>query len=299
MTLELLSGPDLGAGYLFQLTVDRSGERPRLTVHAQEGGRDASGPASGSLPRLGFHVPTTPCPIGGRGCRHEEFEVPEAALPRARLAYNRFRFVLRAMLDQQAGAVVAPVRVGLAEVARRLAERFGPASDRWYVGGSAAALAQGVAVTPNDIDLGTDRDGVAEVGEALAEYLIEPVAATTWPPSRPMIAARAFVGTLVEGVRVEWGVSDGPPTAPDGREWALPPADVPKVSVTVDGTALRATRLEYFAVSAAVKGRRDALEATVPVLRQAGPDRLLLERLAGQAPLTGSARAQLLARFDG
>src|SRR5579859_5873733 len=146
MPFELLSGPDLGGGFLFQLTLERSGPRPVVTVHAQEGGRDASGPPKGSPVPLGFARVRAPCGIGGGGCFHREFEVEESELPRARLAYNRLRFVLAPMLEQQYADAEVPTAAALAEVCERLATRFDGSGRRWYVGGSTAASLQGVAV---------------------------------------------------------------------------------------------------------------------------------------------------------
>ncbi len=299
MPFELLSGPDLGGGFLFQLTQELSDRGPLVTVHAQEGGLDASGPPRGSPLPLGFARSAEPCPLGGRGCYHRSFELSEAAGPTARLAYNRLRFVFGPMLEQLYHEAEVPALEGLGEVSRRLSERSDLPLGRWFVGGSASALLQGVAVAPLDVDLGTDAEGVGAISDALADALIEPLARTTWPGDRPMLAARAFVGTLVRGVRVEWGVplSDDDPLA-RYTEWGRDPASVPTVELSLSGRPLRASRLEFFLVAAAVKGRTAAVAATLPVLRTAGVDRPLLEALVEAAPLSEDRRRALASSFD-
>lgn len=300
MPFELLSGPDLGGGFLCQLTLEGEPDRPTLVVHLQEGGRDASGPPRGSPTPLGFSRATTACPIGGRDCYHERFTIAAAEVGRARLAYNRLRFVLAPMLEQAHGAAEVPLAEALREVVERLATRFDASGRRWFLGGSVAAQLQGVAVTPHDIDLGTDAPGVAEVASALEEYLIEPPAETAWGPDRPMLAARAYVGSLKSGVRVEWGV----PLASEDpvaryTEWGGPPAEVATVDATVAGHAVRLSRLEYYLVATAVRARPAEHAAAARRLRELGPDRPLLERLLAGAPLSDDARRAVARRVDG
>jgi hypothetical protein len=294
VTLEMISGPDLGGGFLFQLTVDRAGALPRLTYHAQEGGIDASGPPKGSPRPFGFRRSSSPCSIGGRDCYHRDFDLEESSVPRARLAYNRFRFVLAPMMDQQYGTASVPATAALTEVAGRIAALPAGQRPQWFVGGSGAALVQGVAASPHDLDLGCDRTGVDRIAEALQDYLIEPPAWTEWHPGRRVYAARAFVGTLRDGVRVEWAATDnvdGP--AEPWTEWGRPPAEVRLGPAGALGPSAPSSRLEYFVVKRAVRGDWAAVDAAAPVLRSQGVDGTLLDQLIAASPLSATAAARV------
>ena len=287
--MELLSGPDLGGGFLFQLQAERSDGRARVTVHAQEGGLEAAVPAKGPITDLGFLRYQGACPIGGRECFHREFDVPVGQLGRVRMTYNRTRFVVGPSLEQRYGALVPPVAEGLGEVADRLTAALGPDGAGWFVGGSAAAWLQGLPTPPRDLDLGTDRPGVDRIAEALEEYLIEPPSSTRWPPDRPVYAARAFVGSLLNGVRVEWAVPEGPGGAAEPfTEWARPMEEVSVVALTWNGRRLRVARLEYFLARMAARRDIARLRAAAKRLVELGPD----ERLTG-------ALADVLAPADG
>src|SRR5271170_909129 len=213
MPSEMLSGPDLGAGFLHQLTTDRDGDRSTFTYHAQEGGQDANGPPKGPLGVFGFVHPESACQFGGPRCWHRRFLLPFAETPKVRQCYNRNRFVLQTMIDQAYDGVPAAVETALADVVDRLAKSDGMGDGDWYVGGSTAAWLLGAAVAPHDIDLGTTRAGADRLGSVLADYLIEPVSTTDWPRSGIVRGARAFVGTFAAGARVEWGV----PLEPGGE----------------------------------------------------------------------------------
>jgi len=293
---EMLSGPDLGAGFLHQLTTERDGERTAFTYHAQDGGADANGPPKGPLDVLGFVHPTVPCQFGGPRCWHRRFLLGFAETPRVRACYNRNRFVLQTMIDQAYTGAPVDVEGALAEVASRLrAPSSGLSADDWTVDGAAAAWALGAPVAPREIALDAARESVDRIGAALAEYLIEPTATTDRPPDRIVRGARAFVGTFAKGARVEWSVPIDRPSsglAPTGAP------RIPTVSVPFQGIAIRVARPEAELVRIA---RADP-PAAVPFarwLRSYGPDLGLLDAVLAASPLTTEGRAALRARVAG
>ncbi len=293
MTSELLSGPDLGGGFLHQLSVEHDGEPTTFTFHAQDGGSDAGGPSKGPLDVFGFVHPPSPCMFGGPRCWHRRFLLPFAEASAVRRAYNRMRFVLETMVDQVYAQRPVPIARGLEELVDRVASPLAADGVVWYVGGSTAAWLLGASVAPHDIDLGTSRDGVDRLGALLTEYLIEPVAPTDWPVRGIVRGARAFVGTFQEGVRVEWAVpiEPGPPQPFD--EWDAR-SGVPRLVPTpFHGTTVRATRPEYALVRAAEKGRSDRLPALTELVRRLGVDRELLGALLTRSGLPEPARESL------
>jgi len=294
MPWEMLSGPDLGGGFLFQLTAEPVGDRVRLLYHAQEGGLDASGPPAGSPVPLGFVRTPTACEIGGRDCYHRAFELPADAVPRARLAYNRLRFVTTPMLEQQYRGAEIPVRAGLEEVVARLAPAFAERSDGWFVAGSAAAWLQGSVVVPHELDLGTDGPGVERIATALADYLIEPAAATTWRELGAVVGARAYVGTLRAGVRVQWA-RRSEDAAAGASDLGADPAEVTTARVVVGARAVRASRPEYALVRATLRGDRVGAAAVAGPLRSAGADLSLLDRLLAASALPPTERSRVRA----
>lgn len=290
MPSEMLSGPDLGAGFLHQLSTDRDGDRTTFTYHAQEGGPDANGPPKGPLDVLGFVHPPSPCQFGGPRCWHRRFLLPFAETPRVRQCYNRNRFVLQAMIDQAYAAAPVVMEPALAAVVDRISAE---AADDWYIGGSTAAWLLGARITPRDIDLGCTRAGVDRLGTLLAEYLIEPVSTTDRPPQAIVRGARAFVGTFASGSRVEWCV----PLDPGGE---LPLAELsggPSVArllpVSFRGRAVRVTRPEYTLVRAAERNDRDRVDAVGAVVQRVGPDRELLGVLLDRSSLAPPERDAL------
>jgi hypothetical protein len=294
MTLEMISGPDLGGGFLFQLSVDRSMLPPRVVVHAQEGGMDASGPPKGSPTPFGFSQSEGSCPLGGRDCYHREFELPEDEIPRARLAYNRLRFVFGPMLEQRYARAEVPVEAGLGEIVDRIGPWMEKAGRPWFIGGSTAAFLQGVPTRPRDIDLGTDRPGVLEVAHAIPEYLIEPPAPTTWPTGRAMFAARAYVGTLVSGVRVEWGVpEDATGEAEPYSEWSRVLSDGRVRRVAWGERSVPVSPLEFYLVRSAVRRATGPMAATAKVVRARGVEAPLLDELLERSPLSPAQRSEV------
>ncbi len=294
----MLSGPDLGAGFLHQLSVDRDGTTTTFTHHAQAGGADANGPPKGPLDALGFVHPPVACMFGGPRCWHRRFLLPFEATPRVRQAYNRFRFVLETMMAQTYGGAPVAIDRALSEVVRRI----GPALDEdgieWFVGGSVAARLQGAQLAPNDIDLGTTREGVDRIASLLAEYLIEPAATTDRGPGRIVRGARAFVGTFQEGARVEWAVPLGPEAPLPFEEWSGRAGVARLETVTLDGRSVRLSRPEYDLVRAAETGRPDRVRALSDLLRERGPDRELLATLLARSALSDDARTTLARSFD-
>ena len=293
MTSELLSGPDLGAGFLHQLSLDRDGERTSVTYHAQDGGPDANGPPKGPLDAFGFVHPPVPCMFGGPRCWHRRFLLPFTAIPRARQAYNRNRFVLEAMLDQEYDHVAVPVEEALDELLRRISDLLARDRIDWYIGGSMAARLLGARIAPRDIDLGTTRAGVDRMATLLAEFLIEPVAPTDWPSSGIVHAARAFVGTLKDGARVEWAVPIEPRSPVLFDEWSGRPETVRTVEASFHGHSVRVSRPEYALVRAHEKHRAADAIAVAEVIRELGPDGPLLDALLARSALSEPRRQEL------
>ena len=296
MSSDLVAGPDLGGGYLHQLSIDRTDDRTTFTYHAQDGGADAGGPPIGALDAFGYAHPPTACQFGGPRCWHRRFLLPFAELPRVRQTYNRSRFVMEAMLRQRYAGGPVPVEGALREVVGRVAPAFAREGIPWYVGGSTAARLLGAAVEPHDLDLGTDRAGVDRLGALLAEYLIEPVAPTDRPGGGIVHGGRAFVGTLQQGMRVEWAVPLDPVPAAGGAdaEWASVGA-VHLLSVTFEGTELRVSRPEYALVRAAGRGATDRQDALAALVRRIGPEPGLLDQLLARSGLAAD-RADALRR---
>lgn len=294
MTTQMLSGPDLGGGFLHQLVLDRDEEQTTFTFHAQDGGSDAGGPPKGSLDALGFVHPPTPCMFGGPRCWHRRFLLPPSEAPRVRQAYNRMRFVMETMISQTFEDTPAAVESGTAEVVQRIAPTLEHEGIEWYVGGSVAAWLLGAPVRPHDLDLGTTRAGVDRIAALLAEYLIEPLAPTDWPFSGIVRGARAFVGTFKEGLRVEWSVPLSAREVLPLEEWSGRPGVARFETVTFRGYGISVTRPEYALVRAAEKGRAESVAVLSRLVRERGVDRELLETLLRRSALSLADRAGLL-----
>jgi hypothetical protein len=288
MPSEMLSGPDLAAGFLHQLSTDRDGERTTFTYHAQDGGEDANGPPKGPLDVFGFVHPPSPCQFGGPRCWHRRFLLPFAETPRVRQCYNRNRFVLQTMVDQVYSHAPVAIESALAEVVERLAKPEA-VEDEWYVGGSTAAWVLGAALAPNDIDLGTSRPGVDRLGIALAEYLIEPVSTTDWPKLGIVRGARAFVGTFASGARVEWSVPLDLAADEPLSEWSPRPGVARLLSASFRGRSIRVSRPEYALVRAAEERSVDRVGAIGELIARLGPDHELLGVLLDRSPLSSAA----------
>ncbi len=286
----MISGPDLGGGYLHQLSRDAEGDRTTFTYHAQVGGDDAGGPPLGPLDALGFSHPANPCQFGGPRCWHRRFLLSVGETPRVRQAYNRTRFVMETMLRQRFGGAPVGIEAALTEIVRRIAPTLRAESIEWYVGGSAAPWLLGAPLSPRDVDLGTSRAGVDRIAAALPEYLIEPVGPTDWPGVGIVHGARAFVGTFQEGARAEWSVPLEPDRSALGAEWSGEPAAVKTLPVAFGGTSIAVTRPEYALVRAASHGATDRFAPLVALLGRVGPDPELLEQLLASPGLPASVR---------
>ena len=290
---EMISGPDLGGGFLHQLSFDPGEEATTFTFHAQDGGSDAGGPPKGPLDPFGFKKTTVPCMFGGPRCWHRRFVLPRSEALRVRQAYNRHRFVLAAMVDQVYVGANVPVESGLEEVVACLAGPLASEGVDWYVGGSTAAFLLGARIRPRDLDLGTTRLGVDRIASRLAEYLIEPLAPTDWPKGGIVRGARAFVGTLAEGLRVEWAVPLDPARGGFDEEWGGHPEEVRLETITVAGRKVRVSRPEYALVRAAEKGDLAHRERILELLRHLGTDRELLSAVIERSSLPPSERDRL------
>jgi hypothetical protein len=290
---ELVSGPDLGGGFLHQLTVERFSGGNRFVYHAQDGGPDANGPPKGNPAPFGWARAKEMCPIGGRLCWHREFTLPVEESLRVKTAYNRTRFVMEAMLGHEYGGVPVPLEAAFEELSDRLNAVEGLP---WYVGGSAGLWLRGAPILPHDADLGTTPEGVGRIAETLRDYVTEAAAPTEWA-DRPMLAARAFVGTVRNGLRVEWGV----PTAPSewGRpgEWTILGRNEAPDRVEWHGRTVPVVRPERSVVRWAEVGREERLAAGVAWLRDHGVDRSFLGQVVSDSSLSADAGRALLARF--
>jgi hypothetical protein len=296
---EMLSGPDLGGGYLHQLSIDRLEGTTTFTHHAQEGGSDAGGPPVGALDRLGFVHPPTPCMFGGPRCWHRRYLLPFSATPRVRFAYQRLRFVLETMLRQAWDLEPVPFGAALGELVAKVAGPLADAGVEWYVAGSGAVALAGGGGTPHDIDLGVPRDGVDRLGELLREYLIEPVAPTDGSSGRLVLGGRAFVGTPKVGARVEWAVplEPGPPLP--AEEFAATAGVTRTIPVPFAAGPLRVSRPEYALVRAASRRRADGVDAAVRAIAHVGPDAELLDVLLARSAIPAEERTALRSRALG
>jgi hypothetical protein len=214
--MEMISGPDLGAGFLYQLTREPAGEIARFVFHAQDGGVDANGPPKGTPEPFGWSRSDGMCPLGGRTCWHREFWLPGSEALHVRTSYNRTRFVMEASLEQAYGARPVPLEAALDELVRRCPPDPTGGEPAWSLVGPTARWVEGLGAPPGRIEIETSEAGVRRWAERFEEYLIEPAARTSWLGVGRRFAARAFVGTLQVGARVEWSEPD-PAVAPTGR----------------------------------------------------------------------------------
>jgi hypothetical protein len=277
---EMISGPDLGGGFLHQLTRERGAAEDRFVFHAQEGGQDAGGPPKGDPRALGWAKVTAACQFGGPRCWHREFLLASGAESRVRASYNRTRFVFEVELAQLYEGRVPPVEASLLELAGRIARPMEAARAPWHVRGMASAWLRRVPVVPMEIEIGTTDEGVGIIADALVDYLIEPLSRTMWPHGRPVRGARAFVGTISAGARVEWAVPD-PGAEPYGvdLEWGMGEADIPVGEILLAGHVFRASRLEFALGRAVREGRREVVPTLLEAVRANRPDPALLRRI--------------------
>ena len=293
-SFELVSGPDLGGGFLHQLTVERLGPVQKFVFHAQEGGMDANGPPKGNPEPFGWRPSPQMCPIGGRLCWHREFAVPLSDALAVRNAYNRTRFVMEAMISHEYGGVPVPIDAALETVADQLnaAEPRIP----WYVGGSLSLRLQGAEVDPQAIHLGTTPEGIARIATALIEFATEPAAPTDWN-GRPVLGARAFVGTLRAGARVGWAFPTDDLESRRLSEWTLLARGSALPTVEWRGRAVPVAPAEATVLRWAEAGPMERVDALVPWLAHRAVDHAILERLVVESKLDRDGRSAFLARF--
>lgn len=87
----------------------------------------------------------------------------------------------------------------LLEVFQRIYRRLRGEEINWVLTGSLAFAMQGLALTPRDIDIQTDRDGAYRFGELFAEFVTHPVGT-----DRAGERVRSHFGDFViEGVQVQ------------------------------------------------------------------------------------------------
>lgn len=204
MTSEMVSGPDLGGGFLFQLSLDRGEHTTSFTFHAQEGGQDANGPPRGSPTPLDFLPTPAPCQFGGPRCWHRPFVLDPTEALRVRVAYNRMRFVIEAMIDQVYGAAPVPLEASLTEFLQRVAPELAPIDARWSLDARTGQWLHGSADPPLSITLRTTVQGVDRLSEVWSDFLIEPTGWTELPAGQTVYGAAAFLGTIRSGARWRW-----------------------------------------------------------------------------------------------
>jgi hypothetical protein len=297
MQREMLSGPDLGAGFLFQLSLDRDSDRSSFTYHAQIGGPDASGPPKGSPEPLGWARSDAMCMFGGRLCWHREFELGAKETAIVRGAYNRTRLVMAGRIDQSLGEAEVPFETGLSEWLDRTVPILAARSSSWMIGGAAALRLHGVDVPVDRIAVHTDAGAVEALAGGIREYLIEPAARTRWGAT-DVVGARAFVGTPASGVTVEWSVPAGRPAggfAVSEAAWLQTATTLPKVPWR--GRSVPVAPLELGLGWAALSGTEPILEAVVRAIDPARIDRELLTRVVRTPSWTEDVRARVVAQL--
>lgn len=292
---ELVSGPDLGGGFLHQLTVERLTGVHQFVYHAQDGGPDANGPPIGPPEPFGYRVNPTMCPIGGRTCWHRAFTVPLTSSLAVRAAYNRTRFVFEAMLAQAYRGELPPLTDALAELDTRLGAADPPIA--WYLKGGSALWARGAPVAPGSLDLGLRPEAVPRAADALREYVTEVPGPTDWD-GRPVLAARAFVGTLKAGVRVGWSVPLEESAVHRRSEATLLLHGTAPERTLGGHPGVPVAPLEASVVALAVDQEDDLLARCEGWLREQPWDREAFERYLEGAAIPED-RARFLRRFGG
>ncbi|MCI4347026.1 MAG: hypothetical protein L3J97_00195 [Thermoplasmata archaeon] len=291
----MLSGPDLGGGFLFQLSLDRDDDRNSFTFHSQVGGPDASGPPKGSPEPLGWARSDAMCMFGGRLCWHREFELGAKETAIVRGAYNRTRLVMAGRIDQSLGETEVPFEAGLSEWLDRAVPILSAGSSSWMIGGAAALRLHGVRIPVDRIAVHADEAAVRSLAGGIREYLIEPAAWTRWW-NTSLLGARAFVGTPASGVTVEWSA---PLTQPDAGEAASEAAWLttarPPVQVAWKGRSLPIAPLELGLGWAAASGTQAFLETVAEALDPTRIDRELLARVVRDPTWSTELRQRVVA----
>ena len=296
----MLSGPDLGAGFLHQLSVEGDTDPRTFTYHAQDGGADAAGPPKGSLDVLDFVHPPSACMYGGPRCWHRRFRLPFADLPKVRLAYNRNRFVLQAMIDQAYAGVKTghgrcPHRTG--RPGHRPARRGGdPVVRRGFGRGLAAGSPRGAPGHRSRHDpRGSDPPWRAPRTIPHRARRAHGSGGWDWRAGCTGVPRNVREG----GARRVVG-ANGPPRAP-----LLPPSSgasrsgCVSLAVRYRNHELKVTRPEYSLVRAAERGRNEPAIALATLVRELGPDHELLATLLRGSSLTEPQRASVRSLVHG
>ena len=210
-----MSGPDLGAGFLFQLSFDDEEGSVAFTYHAQDGGVDAGGPAAGPPDFLGYTHPGTPCMFGGPRCWERRFFLGEKELVPVRAAYQRTRFAMGALLAHQYEGTPVPWEAGFEEFLRVGDPALRAAKIPYRVIGGGASWLRAQRDPPSHLSVELSPGGADVLGGALDRYLIEPVG-----PRGPEegYGGRAFLGTFKTGLRVDF---HEPPAGAGRIDWRV------------------------------------------------------------------------------
>lgn len=275
---RLLSGPDVAAGFLLQLSETASPDGLVHTYHLQDAGTDAAAEAVASPSELGFAHPGAACMYGGPRCWERSFAGGDADSSAVRFAYNRFRFVLGALLAQRARKAVVPVAEALRELLGRTAAELESRHAAWSIEGSTGAWILGANIAPRAIRIRTEREGGRILEAALSEFRIEP--RSRKPPSEPGAGfeTSCFVGTFAQGALVSWQEV----APPSGAE--RPGAQVGPLSVVPWEKWTVPVRAPEFELARLIDHARSAeARAFAPWLRQRGADPTALQSAIRQS----------------
>jgi hypothetical protein len=232
---QLVSGPDVGGGYLLQLSQDREPELPGFTYHLQEGGLDAAAPPADSVEWLGFERSARSCMFGGNRCWERHFPAGTEPSSAVRNRYNRFRFVLGPLLEQRAGRKPVPLGSGLRSLIERIAGPMEADRIPWWISGDAAGWVRGGSSHPEALDLTTTEEGSRRLAILLADSELWPTVRVERPGRTTRWEGAAFLGTFVDGVLVRWtdrgeavgasGAGPAEPVAWEGLSVPVAPLD--------------------------------------------------------------------------
>ncbi|MGC2034842.1 MAG: hypothetical protein WA761_05285 [Thermoplasmata archaeon] len=205
----MISGPDLGGGFLHQLSVEGStAPDSQFVFHTQVGAEDAGGPPKGSPEPLGYRHPGSACQFGGPRCWHRTFLLPRTDALRVRTAYNRMRFVMAALMDQLYAGTEIPIEDALRELGRTVLPALDSNGIPYRIVGEGAVWLRSAGPRPNGLEIHTPEEGVRRASEILSEYVIEPAARTEGGAGSWAFASTAFLGTLKAGTRIRFCSSD-------------------------------------------------------------------------------------------
>ena len=123
----------------------------------------------------------------------------------------------------------------------------------WAVTGSTALAAQGAPVQPHDVDLQSDAAGAYVIQEALAEFMVRPVAYSSSGRIRSHFGAAVVAGIPVEIM------GDVEVRRPEGS-WRPPPDLTERLWVEAAGLRLPVLPLEHEYEAYVLLGRSDRAE---------------------------------------